>query len=1308
MPSRRSISLGLAFVLICLLFWAISSSRKHEGTESPRSAVGEPVSARATNPTETVTYLDEEEGRKVDEAIAKLLPPDSADSGHPVEAAVARGEVLASRLEAVGPGRRYRRSRLVRTEVQPGLVRVVEDWEIDPAKGTAVCARRDMYLADQLIVRAKDGIDEKTLREVLKTESMAVEQSIGPGIVTVRLARSDLDATADAIAALERHGDLVHSAEPDGVGFGGASPNDTDFAQQWGNHNTGQSGGTADADVDAPEFWDRFGNAPDVVVAVLDSGLNFTHPDLAGIAWRNPGETAGDGIDNDGNGRIDDVRGWDFVNADNDPTDDHAHGTHVTGIMAANRNNGVGVAGMLSGVKILTCKILNASNSGTTSNLIAATSYARLEGAPVMNLSLQNYPFNTTLNAEFDACQGAGILLSICAGNQGVNNDTTPNYPSSYPQSNVIAVGNHTRSDARSSSSNYGLTKVDLFAPGSTILSTVLGTGYGNFSGTSMSTPYVTAVCAMLKQLNPAWTAAEIKARVLDTVVPVPAYNSLCGTGGRLNAMASMPSMPPNPEVTSPEASEITSTGATLGGDVASEGGSAVTERGVVYAVTSVNADPQIGGNGVTKIVAGGTTGPFSIPITGLASATSHTFRAYASNVTGTGYSAAASFTTLSVNADLEELTLSAGTLSPAFEATTTSYEASAGSGVNSFSVTPTSNDPNSTIEVRINEDEFAPVASNTPSHLLTLGIGSNLVEIRVTAQDNVTQRTYQIVFTRRSAPGVSSPTVTSRTATGATLGGTVTSDGGSTVTERGVVCSAISENLSPLIGGTGVTKVASPGTTGSFTATLSGLVPSTGYVFRPYAINVEGTAYGIVMTFATLSNNANLGGLAFPGVALSPAFGAGTFDYGGSVAGSVAFLVFTPTASQANALIEARVNGGSFAVVVSGSESAALPLDPGTNLIEVRVTAQDGTTQKTYFVNIVRRTAPVVIGLERIWTSTKPARLAAEVSADGGASVSSRGFVLAPASGALPPAIGGSGVIQVPSGSGLGSFEAAVPGLGEGTRYRVRAYAGNSEGISYSPPFTFVADTDIGIPRNAPKAFVRDVASGEIQRLTLSLAGDRLVTLSKTGAEEVVVRVRNGGGDVVETIEGVGSVSVESMMAPGIYVFEIENSGGQDESLTLSIAVEAPAPDVSSGASSTRLVGRLFRGAATRQQTTLISSKLRTVRGVFAAGNPSRSPERLVLSGTKGSRSFQVKYLSHNGDFTGAVTAGRYLTNRMGDVDPLHLLDLSVRPNKARLTSKRGKRLVIKRASFLIILRAVAETDPSASDAAACKVMTR
>jgi subtilisin family serine protease len=212
-----------------------------------------------------------------------------------------------------------------------------------------------------------------------------------------------------------------------------------------------------------------------------------------------------------------------FVSSNNNPADDHGDGSNVTGIIAATRNNGVGIAGVLSNFRVVVCKILNASNGGTTSSLIAATNYARRLGVSVMNLSLQNYPFSSTLANEFTACQNAGILLSICAGNQGRNNDTTPNYPSSCPHPNIIAIANHDDTDVRWAGSFKTLRTT---ARQAWFVRTRRGHSRARprqfvqlLHRTSQAAPFVTALAAALKSLNPASQAPELQAFILGSVV---------------------------------------------------------------------------------------------------------------------------------------------------------------------------------------------------------------------------------------------------------------------------------------------------------------------------------------------------------------------------------------------------------------------------------------------------------------------------------------------------------------------------------------------------------------------------------------------------------------------------------------------------------------------------------------------------------------------------------------------------------------------------------------------------------------------
>lgn len=533
-PYRASIALFL-ILAACGGYWMADHSKENQSpgiaTTGRRSALARP---------EVKAF----KGSPAPSAVPNDLPMDRADSSQPVEAVVAKAQILDTRLTPWGSEGSWRRTRLIKSGIQPRLLRVEEDWKAPLAQEGWTCQRRDLYVADQVIVRVRPKVLPAQLNSLLLGLGMAVVKSVSSGAVTVRLPRADLDAMPEALAQLAKASPWVEAVEADGVGFGAALPNDTRFGEQWGCINSGQYGGKAGADIGALGLWDVVQSAPGIVIAVLDSGFNFNHPDLQGINWQNPDEIAGDGVDNDHDGKVDDVKGWNFVSGGNDPMDDCGHGSAVSGTIAAVRDNHEGTAGLISGARILPCKILNANNSGYTSDLIAAVAYARQKGVPVMNLSLQNYPFSSALDSEFTACEEAGILLCTCAGNQGVNIDLTPCYPGSYAQDNIITVGNHDRLDipwaGKVSSSNFGVASVDIFAPGREILAPDLGSQYVSYTGTSLATPYVTAVAAVIKYVNPDWKAPEIKAAILNSAVAKAAYGGVCATGGRLNALGAV------------------------------------------------------------------------------------------------------------------------------------------------------------------------------------------------------------------------------------------------------------------------------------------------------------------------------------------------------------------------------------------------------------------------------------------------------------------------------------------------------------------------------------------------------------------------------------------------------------------------------------------------------------------------------------------------------------------------------------------------------------------------------------------------
>jgi subtilisin family serine protease len=312
------------------------------------------------------------------------------------------------------------------------------------------------------------------------------------------------------------------------------TPNDPGYPQLWGLNNTGQTGGTPDADIDAPEAWDIQTGNPNLVIGVLDTGVDYNHPDLVGNIWTNPGEIAGDGIDNDSNGYIDDVRGWDFGNNDNDPMDVHSHGTHISGTIAAKANS-VGVIGVAWNAKILPLKLFNDSGVGSTSNVILALNYATAKGVKLTNNSWGGGPYSQALYYAIKTAEQQGALFITGAGNSSENTDITPAYPASYDLLSIISVASTDHKDLLSSFSNYGLTSVDLGAPGSRIYSTTPGGNYATYSGTSMASAHVTGGAALVWSQHPTWTAQQVKNQLLQTIDPKPALNGTTVSGGRLN-----------------------------------------------------------------------------------------------------------------------------------------------------------------------------------------------------------------------------------------------------------------------------------------------------------------------------------------------------------------------------------------------------------------------------------------------------------------------------------------------------------------------------------------------------------------------------------------------------------------------------------------------------------------------------------------------------------------------------------------------------------------------------------------------------
>ncbi|MCR4411360.1 MAG: S8 family serine peptidase [Thermoguttaceae bacterium] len=362
-----------------------------------------------------------------------------------------------------------------------------------------------------------------------------------------------------------------------------AVPNDPQFGSMWNLRNTGISGGLADADIDADLAWNRFTGSLGTAVAIIDTGIDYTHPDLYKNLWLNQGElppglrladtdadrlitfwdlnapsNAGgvidvnangridgydvlhdprwsDGQDNDHNGKIDDLIGWDFVHNDNDPYDDNGHGTHVAGTIGALANNGLGVAGINWKIQMAALKTLDASGGGSTSDAAGALDYAVRQGIRLSNNSWGSGAYSSVLASAIANARAAGHVLVAAAGNDGRNIDTSPYYPAAYRFDNVVAVASTDRYDGLSGFSNYGPTSVDLAAPGSGILSTLRGGGYGLKSGTSMAAPHVTGAIALVWSAYPTLDYRAVISRILGSVDRAAALSGKIATGGRLN-----------------------------------------------------------------------------------------------------------------------------------------------------------------------------------------------------------------------------------------------------------------------------------------------------------------------------------------------------------------------------------------------------------------------------------------------------------------------------------------------------------------------------------------------------------------------------------------------------------------------------------------------------------------------------------------------------------------------------------------------------------------------------------------------------
>jgi subtilisin family serine protease len=331
------------------------------------------------------------------------------------------------------------------------------------------------------------------------------------------------------------------------------APDDPLFPKQWGLANNGTNSsstsfeGKEGEDINALKAWSNFKLKKSIKIAVIDTGVEYNHPDLKENIMVNLKELNGeDGVDDDDNGFVDDVYGYDFSGAtDNDPMDGNGHGTHCAGIIAASHND-IGVSGVVSKAQILPVQFLTASGRGSYAGAVKAIDYAIKRGVDIMSNSWGGGSNSRTVKLAVNRAEKAGILFVAAAGNSYNNSDEKPLYPAAFDNKNIVSVGSYQGDGNKSGFSNYGQKSVDVFAPGSKIYSTYKGKTYKSLSGTSMATPMVSGIAAYLLSVNPKLTVKKLKERLINTSVKTDALKDLSVSNGRVDTFRALKNLTNN------------------------------------------------------------------------------------------------------------------------------------------------------------------------------------------------------------------------------------------------------------------------------------------------------------------------------------------------------------------------------------------------------------------------------------------------------------------------------------------------------------------------------------------------------------------------------------------------------------------------------------------------------------------------------------------------------------------------------------------------------------------------------------------
>ncbi|QLY25505.1 S8 family serine peptidase [Bdellovibrio sp. KM01] len=387
--------------------------------------------------------------------------------------------------------------------------------------------------------------------QVLSQQLGAFVKETIPSMNIVVIKRPVFELTDSVIKTLSQN-PLVDIVEPNYIYRINKTPNDPMFTRLWGMNNTK----TAGIDIGALQAWDITTGSQDVLVAVIDTGIDYNHPDLKDNLWTNAAELNGQaGVDDDGNGVVDDIYGANFVKADKptgNPLDDHGHGSHCSGTIGAKGDDGKGIVGVNWNVRLMGVKFLSADGSGSLEGALKGIDYAVSMGAKILSNSWGGGGYSETLKQAIQRANDKGVLFVAAAGNESNDNDANPTYPATYDIPNVLAVAAIDDGGRLASFSNYGKTKVHVGAPGVNIYSSIKNGGYDSWSGTSMATPHVSGIAALLAANEPNLTGLQLKERIMATAKPIPGLRGKVRTMGIANAYSALTNTIAPPDANDP------------------------------------------------------------------------------------------------------------------------------------------------------------------------------------------------------------------------------------------------------------------------------------------------------------------------------------------------------------------------------------------------------------------------------------------------------------------------------------------------------------------------------------------------------------------------------------------------------------------------------------------------------------------------------------------------------------------------------------------------------------------------------------